>query len=87
MSDSSSCCPDCGQALQIGDWPHCPHGSVTKKSKLFTGYYDIALETTIESAQQLDRTVRQRNLVIRNNEHLDDINHRRDRLGMPPARL
>jgi hypothetical protein len=28
----TSICPECGQEVQIGEWPYCPHGSIYERN-------------------------------------------------------
>jgi hypothetical protein len=78
-------CTECGKELQIGDFPFCPHGRY--KHKPFVPFTDISISDrpmTFESVRQHEKYMREHNLDIRPNRHLDDMNAARERLGMPP---
>jgi len=75
--------------LQIGDWPYCPHESTTRAYEPFKPYIEDNFgpqPIEITSLRQLEREMRVRKLEPIDREHVDDVNQRRSRIGLPPIR-
>lgn len=82
---NTAICKECGQELQIGDYPFCPHGKY--KYRPFVPFTDIAISDqpmTFESVRQHEKYMMANKLEVRPTEHLNDINHRRAKQGLAP---
>ncbi len=81
-------CPQCGEEYTIGQWPHCPHGRMATY-RPFEAYLDQNIAdrpVEISSDRQREKLMRQNNLVVREREHVDDLNQRRSKIGLPPVK-
>lgn len=92
MSQHLIKCCTCGKEYTIGMYPFCPHGKIDisadpRRYYSFENYIDTNIAeqpTEITSPGQRRRLMKQNALEERPREHINDLNHRRAKLGLPP---
>lgn len=92
-------CSDCGRTTErytvrfdedgeriitCREHAHGPRGYKPFETYLDTNVDEQPQEIT--SARQLDGLMKKNNLIVREREHVDDLNHRRWKIGLPPIR-
>ena len=83
-------CSLCKKRYDFGDWPYCPHGKVKSSPSRFfrfENYVDdhVAPQPIeVTSPGHRERLMKEHALVERPREHINDLNHRRDKIGLPP---
>ena len=74
----------------MGEWPYCPHDKVVSGEERYFGF-DPYVDTNIApqhvevtSPRHREQLMKERGLVVRDREHINDLNHRRWTKGLPP---
>lgn len=92
MPKGIKCCV-CKREYFIGDYPYCPHETIDtsqsdpRRHFRFDNYVDEHIDrqpVEVTSPGHRDALMKQNALEVRDREHINDLNHRRHKLGLPP---
>lgn len=74
------CCSKCGQPLQSGEWPFCPHGFPAGKTKGFEPRFDDGLGIYVTGWGDRRKAMREHHLDYRDHPAPGELSARRDRI-------
>lgn len=85
MSETREQCERCGQVVEIGQWPFCPHGKPTvAATAAFAAYFDIGLGQEIRSAGDRRAAMRE-GTTFKGRKHRLEFKGRK--VGMPGCEI